>query len=52
VFAVSDAKMAGYLLLGFAVPLQFSSSVLVFLGRDSLVGTAFGIFTSSSSRSS
>jgi hypothetical protein len=44
-FAISDAKMVGYLLLGFAVPLQFASSILAFLGRDSLVGTAFGIFT-------
>jgi succinate-acetate transporter protein len=44
-FAVSDMKTVGYLLLGFAVPLQFASSILAFLGRDSLVGTTFGIFT-------
>jgi hypothetical protein len=44
-FALTDAKTVAYLLLGFAVPLQFASSILAFLGRDSLVGTAFGIFT-------
>ncbi len=44
-FAVTDIRTVGYLLLGFAVPLQFASSILAFLGRDSLVGTAFGIFT-------
>jgi len=38
-------KAIGYLLLGFAVPLQFASSIFAFLGRDSLVGTSFGIFT-------
>jgi hypothetical protein len=44
-FPVSDGKTVAYLLLGFAVPLQFVSSVFAFLGRDSLVGTSFGIFT-------
>jgi succinate-acetate transporter protein len=44
-FAPTDIKTVGYLLLGFAVPLQFSSSILAFLGRDTLVGTSFGIFT-------
>jgi succinate-acetate transporter protein len=44
-FAVTDAKSIAYILLGFAVPLQFASSIFAFLGRDSLVGTGFGIFT-------
>jgi succinate-acetate transporter protein len=44
-FAINDMKTVGYLLLGFAVPLQFASSILAFRGRDSLVGTVFGIFT-------
>ena len=44
-FAATDAKMVAYLLLGFAVPTQFVSAVFAFLGRDSLVGTSFGIFT-------
>lgn len=49
-FPVSDAKTVAYLLLGFAVPLQFVSSLFAFLGRDSLVGTSFGIFTDHSHR--
>jgi hypothetical protein len=44
-FPVADERSIGYLLLGFAVPLQLMSSVFAFLGRDSLVGTGFGIFT-------
>jgi len=32
-FAPTDAKTVAYLLLGFAVPLQFASTVLAFLGR-------------------
>ena len=44
-FATTDMKTIGYLLLGFAVPLQLLSSVLAFMGRDTLVGTSFGIFT-------
>lgn len=44
-FAVADAKTVGYLLLGFAVPVQLVATVFAFLGRDSLVGTGFGLFT-------
>jgi len=44
-FAMADARTVAYVILGFAVPLQLVASVLAFLGRDSLVGTGFGIFT-------
>jgi uncharacterized protein len=44
-FSLTDQKMLPFILLGFAVPLQFVSSVFGFLGRDALVGTGFGIFT-------
>jgi succinate-acetate transporter protein len=44
-FAPTEIKTIAYLLLGFAVPLQFSSCILAFLSRDTLVGTSFGIFT-------
>lgn len=44
-FAPADERTIPYILLGFAVPLQFVSTVFAFLGRDSLVGTGFGIFT-------
>ncbi len=44
-FPAADGKTVAYLLLGFAVPLQFVSSLFAFLGRDSLVATGFGIFT-------
>lgn len=44
-FSLSDEKMIPFVLLGFAVPLQLMASVFAFLGRDSLVGTGFGIFT-------
>jgi hypothetical protein len=44
-FSASDQKMLPFILLGFAVPLQLVASIFAFLGRDSLVGTGFGIFT-------
>lgn len=44
-FPVTDGKSVGYALLGFAVPLQGLASVLAFLGRDSAVGSGFGVFT-------
>lgn len=44
-FTAHDAKAIPLLLLGFAAPLQFSSSVLAFMARDALVATGFGIFT-------
>lgn len=44
-FPVTDGKTVAYLLLGFAVPLQLVSCIFAFLGRDSLVGTGFGMFT-------
>lgn len=44
-FTTSDLKMLPFLLLGFAVPLQLVASVFAFLGRDSLVGTGFSLFT-------
>lgn len=43
-FAPSDSVAIGYLLVGFAFPLQLLASVLAFLGRDALVGTGFGVF--------
>ncbi|MGX6447876.1 hypothetical protein ACVU7I_07400 [Patulibacter sp. S7RM1-6] len=43
-FAQSDAKAVAFLVLGFAVPAQLVVSILAFLGRDALVGAAFGIF--------
>ena len=43
-FPASDGKSVGYLLLAFAFPLQLLASVFAFLGRDSLVGTGFGLF--------
>lgn len=46
-FSLADEKLLPFVLLGFAVPLQLVSSILAFLGRDSLVGTGFGIFTGS-----
>jgi hypothetical protein len=44
-FSTSELKTLPFLLLGFAVPLQLVASVFAFLGRDSLVGTGFSIFT-------
>lgn len=44
-FPVTDGKTVAYLVLGFAVPLQLIASVFAFLGRDSLVGTGFGLFS-------
>lgn len=44
-FSPTDEKLIPFVLIGFAVPLQFVASVFAFLGRDSLVGTGFGIFT-------
>jgi succinate-acetate transporter protein len=44
-FTPHDAKAIPLLLLGFAVPLQLSASLLAFMARDSLVGTGFGLFT-------
>jgi succinate-acetate transporter protein len=44
-FTTTDLKMLPLLLLGFAVPLQLMASVFAFLGRDSLVGTGFALFT-------
>jgi succinate-acetate transporter protein len=44
-FSPHDAKAIPLLILGFAVPLQLTSSLLAFMGRDALVGTGFGIFT-------
>ena len=43
-FSPHDAKAIPLLILGFAVPLQLSSSLLAFMARDALVGTGFGIF--------
>lgn len=43
-FDPADAKAIPFLILGFAFPLQFLTSVLGFLGRDALVGAGFGIF--------
>jgi hypothetical protein len=44
-FPDDQAAAIPWMILGFAVPLQFAASVFAFLGRDSLVGTGFGIFT-------
>jgi succinate-acetate transporter protein len=44
-FTPHDAKAIPLLILGFAVPLQLTSSLLAFMARDSLVGTGFGLFT-------
>lgn len=44
-FTPHDAKSIPPLILGFAVPLQLTSSLLAFMGRDALVGTGFGLFT-------
>jgi uncharacterized protein len=44
-FTTSDLKVLPLLLLGFAVPLQLVAAVFAFLGRDSLVGTGFSLFT-------
>ena len=44
-FSTTDLKTLPVLLLGFAVPLQLLASVFAFLGRDSLVGTGFSLFT-------
>jgi succinate-acetate transporter protein len=44
-FSAHDAKAIPLLLLGFAVPLQLTASLLAFMARDSLVGTGFGLFT-------
>ena len=44
-FSPHDAKAIPLLLLGFAVPLQLSASLLAFMARDALVGTGFGLFT-------
>jgi succinate-acetate transporter protein len=44
-FPDSETASIPYLILGFAVPLQFAASILAFLGRDAVVGTGFGIFT-------
>jgi uncharacterized protein len=46
-FSESDAAGIPLLLLGFAVPLQLVATIFAFLGRDSMVGTGFGIFTGS-----
>src|SRR4051794_1548362 len=43
-FPDSETASIPYLILGFAVPLQFAASILAFLGRDAVVGTGFGIF--------
>ncbi|MBV9335556.1 MAG: hypothetical protein JO243_06645 [Solirubrobacterales bacterium] len=43
-FAPHDAKAIPLLILGFAVPLQLSASLLAFMARDALVGTGFGLF--------
>jgi len=43
-FDPADANTIPFLILGFAVPLQLLACTLGFLGRDSLVGTGFGIF--------
>ena len=43
-FSPHDAKAIPLLILGFAVPLQLSASLLAFLARDALVGTGFGLF--------
>jgi len=44
-FSAHDAKSIPLLLLGFAVPLQLTASLLAFFARDALVGTGFGLFT-------
>ena len=44
-FTPHDAKAIPLLILGFAVPLQLSATLLAFLARDALVGTGFGLFT-------
>jgi succinate-acetate transporter protein len=44
-FAPAEATTIAFVLLGFAVPLQFVASVFAFLARDSLVGTGFAVFT-------
>ncbi len=44
-FSAHDAKAIPLLLLGFAVPLQVTATLLAFMARDSLVGTGFGLFT-------
>ena len=44
-FTDADAKSIPFLLLGYAVPMQLIACVFAFLARDSLVGTAFGVFS-------
>lgn len=43
-FSPHDAKAIPLLILGFAVPLQLTASLLAFMARDALVGTGFGLF--------
>jgi succinate-acetate transporter protein len=44
-FKPSEAQTIAYMILGFAVPLQATAAIFAFLGRDTLVGTGFGLFT-------
>jgi uncharacterized protein len=44
-FQPDEATTIAFVILGFAVPLQFLASILAFLARDSLVGTGFALFT-------
>jgi succinate-acetate transporter protein len=41
---VSETKTVAFILLGFVVPLQLIASVLSFLARDTIAGTALGLF--------
>jgi succinate-acetate transporter protein len=43
-FTQAEARTVALLVLGFAVPLELISAVLCFLARDSLAGTALGVF--------
>jgi succinate-acetate transporter protein len=43
-FTPAEGRTVAVLVLGFAVPLELLSAVLCFLARDTLAGTALGVF--------
>ena len=43
-FPASDSRTIGLILLGFVVPLELLASVLSFVARDGIAGTALGLF--------
>jgi len=44
-FEVTEGRTIGFILVGFVVPLTLVATVFAFLARDTIAGTALGLFT-------